>query len=96
MVSATLQDIIRRYKSSKFGSTELVRTSFDKFHEKVAIQLNDTHPALTIPELIRLLHDVEKIPFDEAVEITRRTCFYTNHTILPVEFRSNYLILIMI
>lgn len=83
MCSATLQDIIRRYKSSKFGSTEVVRTTFDQFPDKVAIQLNDTHPALTIPELIRLLVDVEKVPFDEAVEITRQTCCYTNHTVLP-------------
>jgi len=83
MVSATLQDIIRRFKSSKFGSTEAVRTTFEHFPDKVAIQLNDTHPALTIPELIRLLVDVEKVPFDQAVEITRNTCCYTNHTVLP-------------
>jgi len=83
MVSATLQDIIRRYKSSKFGSTEVVRTTFEHFPDKVAIQLNDTHPALAIPELIRLLVDVEKLPFDEAAEIARKTCCYTNHTVLP-------------
>ncbi|KAI1295494.1 Glycogen phosphorylase [Halotydeus destructor] len=83
MVAATLQDIIRRYKSSKFGSREAVRTSFDTFHEKVAIQLNDTHPALTIPELMRVLIDVEGLDWEEAFKITRKSCFYTNHTVLP-------------
>ena len=56
---------------------------FDQFHEKVAIQLNNTHPALAIPELIRLLVDVEEVPFDQAFEITKKTCAYTNHTVLP-------------
>lgn len=83
LCAATLQDIIRRYKSSKFGTTEHIRTNFDSFPDKVAIQLNDTHPALAIPELMRILIDVEGLSWDKAWEVTTKTCFYTNHTVLP-------------
>jgi glycogen phosphorylase len=83
LVAATLQDIIRRYKAAKFGKRDLVRTSFDAFHEKVAIQMNDTHPSLAVPELMRILIDIERVPFDKAWEITQRTIAYTNHTVLP-------------
>uniref|UniRef100_A0A803XPN3 Alpha-1,4 glucan phosphorylase n=1 Tax=Meleagris gallopavo TaxID=9103 RepID=A0A803XPN3_MELGA len=83
VVAATLQDIIRRFKSSKFGCQDPVRTSFETFPDKVAIQLNDTHPALSIPELMRILVDVEKVDWDKAWEITKQTCAYTNHTVLP-------------
>lgn len=83
MCAATLQDIIRRFKSAKFGSRDSVRTSFDTFPDKVAIQLNDTHPAMAIPELMRILMDVENLPWDKAWDITTRSCAYTNHTVLP-------------
>ncbi|XP_038660657.1 glycogen phosphorylase, brain form [Scyliorhinus canicula] len=83
VVAASLQDIIRRFKSSKFGCRDPVRTSFETFPDKVAIQLNDTHPALAIPELMRILVDVEKLDWEKAWDITKRTCAYTNHTVLP-------------
>ncbi|CAJ0968490.1 unnamed protein product, partial [Ranitomeya imitator] len=83
VVAASLQDIIRRFKASRFGSRESVRTGFDTFPEKVAIQLNDTHPALGIPELMRIFLDIEKLPWEKAWEITKNTYAYTNHTVLP-------------
>lgn len=83
MCAATLQDIIRRFKSSRFGSRDSVRTDFDIFPDKVAIQLNDTHPSMAIPELMRLLVDVEGLPWEKAWDITVKTCAYTNHTVLP-------------
>ncbi|XP_019406499.1 PREDICTED: glycogen phosphorylase, liver form [Crocodylus porosus] len=83
VVAATLQDIIRRYKASKFGSTDSVRTVFDSFPDQVAIQLNDTHPAMAIPELMRIFVDIEKLPWSKAWEITKKTFAYTNHTVLP-------------
>lgn len=83
MCAATLQDIIRRFKASKFGSRDAIRTDFSHFPDKVAIQLNDTHPSMAIPELMRILLDIEKLPWDQAWDITVRTCAYTNHTVLP-------------
>ncbi|NXU51580.1 PYGL protein, partial [Turnix velox] len=83
VVAATLQDILRRFKASKFGSTESVRTVFDSFPDQVAIQLNDTHPAMAIPELMRIFVDIEKLPWNKAWDITRKTFAYTNHTVLP-------------
>ncbi|KAM4014195.1 glycogen phosphorylase, liver form [Anomaloglossus baeobatrachus] len=83
VVAASLQDIIRRFKASRFGCRDSVRTGFDAFPEKVAIQLNDTHPALGIPELMRIFLDIEKLPWEKAWEITKNTYAYTNHTVLP-------------
>ncbi len=74
-VSATIRDIIRRYRKH--------RSSFKEFPEKVAVQLNDTHPSIGIAELMRILVDVDMVPWDEAWEITRKTFAYTNHTVLP-------------
>ncbi|MCL2706341.1 MAG: glycogen/starch/alpha-glucan phosphorylase, partial [Spirochaetaceae bacterium] len=75
-VSATLQDIVRRYKKS-YGK------DFSHFPDKTAIQLNDTHPAIAIAELMRLLVDIEKLAWDESWGITVKAFAYTNHTILP-------------
>lgn len=78
-VSATLQDIYRRFKKNVGRGS----TTMKNMPDKVAIQLNDTHPAIAIPELMRLLLDIERLPWDEAWEITRKVFAYTNHTILP-------------
>lgn len=75
LVSASLHDIIRQYKTN--------HEDMSKFHEKVAIQLNDTHPALAVPELMRILVDEEGIEWSKAWDITVKTCAYTNHTVLP-------------
>jgi glycogen phosphorylase len=73
--SATLQDVVRRHlKRSE---------TLDDLPETYAIQLNDTHPALAIPELMRLLVDVYHYEWEPAWDITRRTFAYTNHTLLP-------------
>ncbi|MBQ5382562.1 MAG: glycogen/starch/alpha-glucan family phosphorylase, partial [Ruminococcus sp.] len=72
--SASLQDIMNRYKA-KHGN------DFSFFAQENAIQLNDTHPVSCVPELVRLLQN-EGLTFDEAFEIARRTCSYTNHTVL--------------
>lgn len=74
-VSATFQDIIRRYKKDEL--------SFDNFTKRVAVQLNDTHPAIAIPELMRILLDVEGISWEKAWDITVGTFGYTNHTVMP-------------
>jgi len=83
-VAATLQDIIRRYKKRfrMFDEPKGLKT-FDRFAEKVAIQLNDTHPALAIAELMRILVDIENLGWDDAWDITTKTFAYTNHTVLP-------------
>lgn len=73
--SASLQDIIKKYKK-KCGN------DFSKFADMHAIQLNDTHPVISIAELIRLLCDVEGLSFKEAFNIARKTFSYTNHTIM--------------
>ena len=73
MVSNAAQYIIRECEEKGY--------SLRKLHEHVAIQINDTHPSMVIPELIRLLVQ-KQIDFNEAVEIVQKTCAYTNHTIL--------------
>jgi len=74
-VSCSLQDIVRRFKSDGNG--------WEVFPDKVFMQLNDTHPTLVIPELMRLLMDREGLGWEQAWDITTRATGYTNHTILP-------------
>jgi starch phosphorylase len=74
-VACSLKDILRRYR-------ELNRT-WDALPEKVFVHLNETHPALVIPELMRILVDHEGVDWDKAWDLTRRSTGYTNHTILP-------------
>ncbi|ASS55720.1 glycogen/starch/alpha-glucan phosphorylase [Rhizobium beringeri] len=78
--SASLQDILRRHLQQYDDFTSLP--------DKVAIQLNDTHPAVSVAELVRLLCDVHGMDFDQAWEITRHTFSYTNHTLLPEALES--------
>nr|UEK51578.1 GlyP-like protein [Parasacculina yatsui] len=82
MVSATLQDIMRRFKSARESAGKTC-SSLACLPDKVAIQLNDTHPSLAIPELMRILVDLEHMSWEEAWAIVQRTCAYTNHTVLP-------------
>ncbi|MDX1582401.1 MAG: glycogen/starch/alpha-glucan phosphorylase [Thermoanaerobaculia bacterium] len=75
-VSATLQDVVRRFvkRSGRI---------WEQLPEKVAVQLNDTHPAIAIPELMRILMDDHGLGWDRAWKITEKTFGYTNHTVLP-------------
>jgi len=72
---------MRRFKASKNSSQP--RTDLNEFSNKVAIQLNDTHPALAIPELMRILIDIEGLSWELAWDLTVKVCGYTNHTVLP-------------
>jgi starch phosphorylase len=74
-VSASLQDILHRYLKH--------HDSWDRLPDKIAIQLNDTHPSIAIPELMRILIDIYRLDWDRAWSITLRTFAYTNHTLLP-------------
>ncbi|HMS79700.1 MAG TPA: glycogen/starch/alpha-glucan family phosphorylase, partial [Burkholderiaceae bacterium] len=74
-VSCALQDMLRIMRTQKLP--------LSTFHEKFAVQLNDTHPAIAVAELMRLLVDEQGLAWAEAWEITRRTLSYTNHTLLP-------------
>ena len=73
-ISASLQELIAKYK----------RTNGDvrKLYEKVVIQMNDTHPTVAVPELMHLLIDQEGLTWEEAWDVTTKTCAYTNHTIM--------------
>ncbi|MFI3173339.1 MAG: glycogen/starch/alpha-glucan phosphorylase [Eubacteriales bacterium] len=73
-VSATIQAAIAKYKKQN--------EDIKKLHEKITFQLNDTHPTVTVGELMRLLMDEEGLEWDEAWEVTTKTCAYTNHTIM--------------
>lgn len=73
-VACAIADIVRRYKKT--------HKTFDDFPKKNAIQLNDTHPAIAVAELMRVLVDLERVPWDRAWEITVATLGYTNHTLL--------------
>jgi len=75
MVSCSLQDIIARFRKRDVNWSALP--------DRVAIQMNDTHPALAVAELMRILLDEAKLPWDQAWDITLRTLAYTNHTLLP-------------
>ncbi|KAF8775582.1 hypothetical protein HU200_004358 [Digitaria exilis] len=78
LCSASLQDIIARFESRAGDSL-----NWEDFPSKVAVQMNDTHPTLCIPELMRILIDFKGLSWDEAWSITERTVAYTNHTVLP-------------
>lgn len=89
-ISATIQQVIRKFKQNHADISQLP--------EKIAFHINDTHPSLTIPELMRVLMDEEGLKWGEAWAITQRTCAYTNHTIMsealekwPIELFSRLL-----
>lgn len=73
--SASLQDIIRKYK-------KVHGSNFNNFSEEYAIQLNDTHPVISIPELLRILIEEEGLSFAKALRIAKETFAYTNHTVM--------------
>ena len=75
LVACTLADAIRRFRAAG--------NDWSALPDKVAMQLNDTHPTLAVPELMRILLDEAKLGWDEAWDLTQRTLAYTNHTLLP-------------
>ncbi|HEY6292240.1 MAG TPA: glycogen/starch/alpha-glucan phosphorylase [Terriglobia bacterium] len=75
LVACSLADLVRRFRRSN--------TDWSTLPEKAAIQLNDTHPTMAVPELMRILLDDAHLGWDEAWDITRKTLAYTNHTLLP-------------
>jgi starch phosphorylase len=75
LVACSVRDLIKRYRET--------HDSFDDFAAKVAIQMNDTHPALTVAELMRTFVDEEQMPWETAWALTVAACGYTNHTLLP-------------
>ena len=75
LVACSLSDLLRRFRRDN--------SDWNSLPEKVAIQLNDTHPTLSVPELMRILLDEAQLGWDQAWDITNRTLAYTNHTLLP-------------
>jgi glycogen phosphorylase len=75
LVACSLADLVRRFRRGN--------ADWNTFPDKVAIQLNDTHPAMAVPELMRILLDEAHLGWDEAWDLTQRTLAYTNHTLLP-------------
>src|SRR5215475_2537955 len=75
LVTCSLADLVRRFRRHN--------TDWSTLPDKIAIQLNDTHPTLAVPELMRILLDEARLGWDQAWDITRRTLAYTNHTLLP-------------
>jgi starch phosphorylase len=75
LVACSLSDLIRRFRASN--------ADWSALPTKVAIQLNDTHPTMAVPELMRILLDDARLPWDQAWDLTRQTLAYTNHTLLP-------------
>ena len=75
LAACSVADLLRRFRRAN--------TDWNALPEKVAIQLNDTHPAITVPELIRILIDEAQLGWDQAWDLSRRTLAYTNHTLLP-------------
>ena len=89
-ISASVQEAIEKYMRN--------HDDIRKFHEKVTFQLNDTHPTVAVPELMRILLDEYGLSWEEAWEVTTKTCAYTNHTIMsealekwPIELFSRLL-----
>ena len=89
-ISASVQEAVAKYKAK--------HDDLKKFHEKVTFQLNDTHPTVAVAELMRILMDENGLSWDEAWEVTTKTCAYTNHTIMaealekwPIELFSRLL-----
>src|SRR5207237_10811315 len=75
LVACSLADLIRRFRR--------LNTEWSALPEKVAVQLNDTHPAIAVPELMRILLDAAHLGWEAAWDLTQRTLAYTNHTLLP-------------
>jgi starch phosphorylase len=75
LVACSLADLVRRFRRAN--------ADWSALPEKAAIQLNDTHPAMAVPELMRILLDEARLGWDQAWDLTRRTLAYTNHTLLP-------------